>query len=304
MDIQHRFAVPITQPRMHFFTKDGKPLVGGRVYSFKVGTDEFKPTYRNSEQTSLNQNPIVLDNSGGALIYLKGSHLLRVYDKNNVLIQEVILPLQKMRSQFFDDIGRPLSYGKVYTFDYESTLRKKSYANADEAQLNPNPVILDELGWASISIVGAYRLRSHDKNGVFIRDQDFKGLPVKALTSWVYPLYFEENLTAETFIVKNSVRIGVGYVDDNLSASTSILSATLYTITNQSISINESISTEFSINNATIRSNLTSLDMGNEKLSALLALTQSTQKTVLITTQSEAEKISTNIAISSAQITN
>ena len=27
MDIQHRFAVPITQPRMHFFAKDGKPLV-------------------------------------------------------------------------------------------------------------------------------------------------------------------------------------------------------------------------------------------------------------------------------------
>src|SRR5690606_1966920 len=69
------------------------------------------------------------------------------------------------------------------------------YENADDVLLNPNPVILDENGWGSVSIVGAYRLRQYDKKGVFVGDQDFKRPPAKVLTSVVYPIYFKEDLS-------------------------------------------------------------------------------------------------------------
>lgn len=192
--LQHRLATPVIQPRMYFFDKGGKPLVGGKIYSFKVGADEFKPTYRNSEFTAANQNPILLDQAGSALIYVRGSVQLKIYDKSGVFIEEKIVYQQQMQTQFFDNYGKALSNGKIWTYDYQSTIKKPSYANADDALLNPNPVILDEKGYGSLSIVGAYRLRVLNKNNVVVGDQDFKRPPAKVLTSRVYPLYSDENL--------------------------------------------------------------------------------------------------------------
>lgn len=193
--LQHRLATPVIQPRMHFFDKEGQPLIGGKVYSFKVGEDIFKPTYRNSEFTAANQNPILLDQAGSALIYVRGSVQLKIYDKSGVFIEEKIVYQQQMRTQFFDKYGKALGSGKVWTYDYQSTIKKPSYENADEALLNPNPVILDENGWGSLSIVGAYRLRQYDKKGVFVGDQDFKRPPARVLTSRPYQLFHEESVT-------------------------------------------------------------------------------------------------------------
>ena len=196
--LQHRLATPVIQPRMHFFDKEGKPLIGGKVYSFKVGEDIFKPTYRNSEFTAANQNPILLDQAGSALIYVRGSVQLKIYDKSGVFIEEKIVYQQQMRTQFFDKYGKALGGGKVWTYDYQSTIKKPSYENADDALLNPNPVILDENGWGSLSIVGAYRLRQYDKKGVFVGDQDFKRPPARVLTSVVYPVYTLDTISTNT----------------------------------------------------------------------------------------------------------
>ncbi|HHW53751.1 MAG TPA: hypothetical protein GXX13_11315 [Acinetobacter towneri] len=193
MSIQHRLATPVIQPRMRFFDTDGKPLVGGKVYAFKVGTEEFKPTYRNSELTALNTNPVVLDGAGSALIYLRGANLLRIYDRHGNFIEERIEYQQRERAQFYDDYGRPLKNGYVYTYDYQSTIRKTSYS-IDDA-VNPNPIVLDENGTALVNIVGAYRLRQYNSKNVFVGDQDFKRPPVKALTSRPYPLFFIEEIT-------------------------------------------------------------------------------------------------------------
>ena len=143
--LQHRLATPVIQPRMYFFDKDGKPLVGGKIYSFMVGTDEFKPTYRNSEFTAANRNPILLDQAGSALIYIRGSVQLKIYDKSGNLIEEKIVYQQQMQTQFFDNYGKALSNGKIWTYDYQSTIKKTSYKY--EGIQNPNPVILDQNGW-------------------------------------------------------------------------------------------------------------------------------------------------------------
>lgn len=223
--LQHRLATPVIQPRMHFFDKEGKPLIGGKVYSFKVGEDIFKPTYRNSEFTAANQNPILLDQAGSALIYVRGSVQLKIYDKSGVFIEEKIVYQQQMRTQFFDKYGKALGSGKVWTYDYQSTIKKPSYENADDALLNPNPVILDENGWGSVSIVGAYRLRQYDKKGVFVGDQDFKRPPARVLTSRVYPAYTDEDIFTSSNVVGGALHDSTMY--EQLSAEFMLSNALL-----------------------------------------------------------------------------
>ncbi|WP_411686910.1 hypothetical protein [Acinetobacter indicus] len=220
MSIQHRLATPVIQPRMRFFDTDGKPLVGGKVYAFKVGTEEFKPTYRNSELTALNTNPIVLDGVGSALIYLRGANLLKIYDRHGNFIEERIEYQQRERAQFYDDYGRPLKNGYVYTYDYQSTIRKTSYSIDDV--INPNPIVLDENGTALVNIVGAYRLRQYNSKNVFVGDQDFKRPPVKALTSRPYPLFFIEEITTGFNVNDSSSRPDPALVGINIPTIESI----------------------------------------------------------------------------------
>jgi len=214
MSIQHRLATPVIQPRMRFFDTDGKPLVGGKVYAFKVGTEEFKPTYRNSELTALNTNPVILDGAGSALIYLRGANLLKIYDRHGNFIEERIEYQQRERAQFYDDYGRPLKNGYVYTYDYQSTIRKTSYSI--DNVINPNPIVLDENGTALVNIVGAYRLRQYNSKNVFVGDQDFKRPPIKALTSRTYPLFFIEEITTGFNVNDSSSRPDPALVGINI----------------------------------------------------------------------------------------
>lgn len=223
MSIQHRLATPVIQPRMRFFDTDGKPLVGGKVYAFKVGTEEFKPTYRNSELTALNTNPVVLDGAGSALIYLRGANLLKIYDKHGNFIEERIEYQQRERAQFYDDYGRPLKNGYVYTYDYQSTIRKTSYSI--DNVINPNPIVLDENGTALVNIVGAYRLRQYNSKNVFVGDQDFKRPPIKVLTSVVYPLYHEERLSVASHMHNQIDHYQITWQETDFSDVTAISAA-------------------------------------------------------------------------------
>lgn len=305
--LQHRLATPVIQPRMYFFDKDKKPLTGGKVYSYKVGEDVFKPTYRNSELTAANTNPILLDSAGSALIYLRGAHHLKIYDRNGVFVEDRIVYQQQMRTQFFDKYGKALGGGKVWTYDYQSTIKKPSYENADDALLNSNPVILDENGWASISMVGAYRLRQYDKNGVFVGDQDFKRLPVKALTSRVYPLYFKEGL-ATIISIDQSILNNAPSASDNVETMVAIKSASIRDVLN-AFSTNEHVVTKIGVIEATVeetRSKYQTANMPTEMLSTSTSLisAQIIKQIGFITHTSETEKVSTSFALTGAQITN
>ncbi len=248
MSIQHRLATPVIQPRMRFFDTDGKPLVGGKVYAFKVGTDEFKPTYRNSELTALNTNPVVLDGSGSALIYLRGANLLKIYDRHGNFIEERIEHQQRERAQFYDDYGRPLKNGYVYTYDYQSTIRKTSYSI--DNVINPNPIVLDENGTALVNIVGAYRLRQYNSKNVFVGDQDFKRPPVKALTSVVYPIYFEDEIQLSIDVL-DSTAIHAQVLSENIVATFSMGDAVVRGSILE-LNLEESLLSEFSFNFAQI----------------------------------------------------
>lgn len=306
--LQHRLATPIIQPRMYFFDKDKKPLTGGKVYSYKVGEDVFKPTYRNSELTAANQNPILLDSAGSALIYLHGTHRLKIYDKKGIFVEDRIVYQQQMRTQFFDKYGKALGGGKVWTYDYQSTIKKPSYENADDALLNPNPVILDENGYGSISMVGAYRLRQYDKKGVFVGDQDFKRPPARVLTSVVYPIYFEEGVILSSLVADTTQKqvVNENELIESVGLDISVVSANVRDPTNVYDSGIESTFTNCTLIEASREeyNPYRNTTMQPESVSTLTTVTSASLRAALITNIMELDNISSSCVLSGAQYTN
>ena len=60
----------IYTPVLHFDDINGRPLVGGKLYTYKAGTSTPEPTYRNSAGTELNENPILLNERGECVVWL------------------------------------------------------------------------------------------------------------------------------------------------------------------------------------------------------------------------------------------
>lgn len=55
-----------------FYAHDinGRPLVGGMLFTYEAGTSNPAPTYRDKYGTDLNTNPVVMDERGECVIYL------------------------------------------------------------------------------------------------------------------------------------------------------------------------------------------------------------------------------------------
>lgn len=80
---------PMGQLRPVFADKNGKRLSGGKVYTYEPGTLTPKATYADALNLILNTNPIDLNESGEADIYLDGGYRMQVFDRYGVLIQDV-----------------------------------------------------------------------------------------------------------------------------------------------------------------------------------------------------------------------
>lgn len=60
-------------PVLHFDDINGRPLVGGKLYTYQAGTSTPATTYRDSSGTDANTNPVLLDERGEAVVYLDES---------------------------------------------------------------------------------------------------------------------------------------------------------------------------------------------------------------------------------------
>ncbi|WP_186166465.1 hypothetical protein [Burkholderia gladioli] len=80
-----------------------------------------------------------------------------------------ILPNGK--TQFIDQNGRPLVGGKVFFYEPNTETFKDTYTDASLATPNPNPVILDGKGQATIWGNGSYRQVVFDRLGNAVWDQ-------------------------------------------------------------------------------------------------------------------------------------
>jgi hypothetical protein len=57
-------------PKLQFFDNNGLPLAGGLLFSYQAGTTTPAPTYTDSTGSTVNANPVVLDASGRANVWL------------------------------------------------------------------------------------------------------------------------------------------------------------------------------------------------------------------------------------------
>lgn len=78
-------------PKAQFFTADGQPLVGGKVYTYAGGTTTPLATYTDASGTSANANPIILDGRGECNIWFlpTSTYKIKLTDSNNVEIYVV-----------------------------------------------------------------------------------------------------------------------------------------------------------------------------------------------------------------------
>ena len=82
-------------PRLQFFGNDGKPLVGGKLYTYAAGTTTLLATYTDWYGTTPQTNPIILDSRGEASVWLgtarykfvlKDANDVEVYTQDNLIM--------------------------------------------------------------------------------------------------------------------------------------------------------------------------------------------------------------------------
>ena len=79
-------------PKFREVSNVGAPLAGGKLYTAQPGTvagptQTFpKTTYSDNAGTVPNTNPVILDASGRADVWLSGAYSMALYDATNVLI--------------------------------------------------------------------------------------------------------------------------------------------------------------------------------------------------------------------------
>jgi hypothetical protein len=77
-------------PKVQFFTADGEPLVGGKLFTYAAGTTVPLATYTDFTGNTANANPVILDSRGEANVWLGPSRYKWVlYDADDVLIWSV-----------------------------------------------------------------------------------------------------------------------------------------------------------------------------------------------------------------------
>lgn len=65
-------VVPLCAPYCQFFDASGKPLAGGKVFTYQAGTTTPQATYVDSAGVIQNANPVILDAGGFAQIWIAG----------------------------------------------------------------------------------------------------------------------------------------------------------------------------------------------------------------------------------------
>lgn len=75
-------ATLLPNGRQVFDDANGQPLVGGFVYFYIPNTTTTKQTWKDPLQTQLNQNPVILDVLGSAVIYGSGAYRQIVQDSS------------------------------------------------------------------------------------------------------------------------------------------------------------------------------------------------------------------------------
>lgn len=76
-------AVAMIGPKFYAWDRNGKPLAGGKLYTYQAGTVIEKDTYTTENQDVTNTNPVILNSEGYADVYLNGSYKMVLTDSDD-----------------------------------------------------------------------------------------------------------------------------------------------------------------------------------------------------------------------------
>lgn len=102
-----------------------------------------------------------------------------------IRMTNIATPMPQLRAKFTSKLGIPLSGCKVYTYEPNSDIPKKTWRDIDKSVENTNPIQLDAAGEADIYGVGFYRVLVKDFFGLTIYDVEKTGIAVELDASFV-----------------------------------------------------------------------------------------------------------------------
>ena len=72
----------------------------------------------------------------------------------------------------WDRDGKPLAFGRLYTYNSRTNTPKATYQSEDQVVENTNPVILNGEGYANVYLSGSYKmvLKDKDENEIWSSD--------------------------------------------------------------------------------------------------------------------------------------
>lgn len=148
----------LPQPVARFFDASGNPLAGGKVWTYEAGTLTLKASFTDSTGSTPNTNPVILDSSGSANIWLDGNYKINLLDANNV--QQANYPVDNVTSltignNYYVTTGA----GNAYVLTPSPALT--IYNAGDRFYINPN---FNNTGPATINVSGL-GARNLTKNG-------------------------------------------------------------------------------------------------------------------------------------------
>lgn len=136
-------------PRFRAFDDFGRPMVGAKLYTYQNKTTTPAPTYQDAQQSAANTNPIVLDASGEAIVYVLKDQIYTfvLKDKADVSVwsqddvtgaaspQDIAEVDQKLRADLANTDDEALGGGMI-GFAYEQDYPKWSLAGIIMAPVN------------------------------------------------------------------------------------------------------------------------------------------------------------------------
>lgn len=93
----------------------------------------------------------------------------------DIRMSNIASPMPQIRAKFTNKLGIPLSGCKVYTYEPNSNIPKKTWIDIDKTVENTNPILLDAAGEADIFIDGLYRVVVKDRFGFVVYDVEKTG---------------------------------------------------------------------------------------------------------------------------------
>ena len=158
-------VTPIPFVKARFFDRCGKPLAGGKVYTYEANTTTQKVTYKDPYGLTPNTNPIILDAAGEADIYLDGTYRIRITDRNDVLVNDV----EKIGSWFSDNLQDTLDN---ISGAMDNAL-KPVLQNLDDAINAAAAAGAGVNGWTDLLVLTKDGRTQREKNADFISVKDF-----------------------------------------------------------------------------------------------------------------------------------